>query len=91
MKLKLHFFLIYIIALKTYSQNNQTNKKELPLYNLYYLSKYIVAYENLDPNQAGEIYNVLFSNIGEKVNIIKNEYNDSKDPEKQKKCQLVLF
>lgn len=89
MKLKLHYFLIIAIASKTYSQNGKPN---LPLYNLYYLSKYSAANENLTPLQAEEVFYALYSNIGEaKMNDAKKEYSQSEDPDKARKKPIGAF
>ncbi len=56
-----------ILSPKVFSQEgnktiNAKDSENLPLYNLFYLSKYITA-NNLTPEQADQVYNTLLSSI----------------------------
>jgi hypothetical protein len=92
MKLTLLFcYFLFLVCSVSFSQTNST-KNKLPLYNLYYLSKYIAAHETLDPAQSEEVYNVLMS-IGEKnkIKFLNDEYNSSYDFQKSEKLPIGVF
>jgi len=75
----LHLYLILLIAYTAFSQTSELTNKSLPLYNMYYLSKYITA-KNLTTPQVNQVYNSLINSIGiAAVNDIKNKYKTPPD------------
>lgn len=76
-------FFVQLLSPSIFAQvGNDKDTEKLPLYNLFYLSKYIPT--NLEGHQADLIYNAVVASIGtEKANEERDKYQKASDKDKE--------